>query len=112
MYAAMRCAYLIDVKFINTEQAIIMLEITSKTRETVDSVLHNLGWTARTRSARAQSPTCLRPVGARRRCDKESTDLATIDLRTTVARRLNFIAAAVRFRLGLLLLNSYPALLQ
>lgn len=49
MYAAMRCIYLSDVKFINLEQSIIILEILSKTKETVDQVLHNLGWTSRTR---------------------------------------------------------------
>lgn len=49
LYSGMRCVYLIETKFINMEQAIIILEITSKTRESVDAVLHNLGWTARTR---------------------------------------------------------------
>lgn len=49
MYAAMRCIYLSDVKFINLEQSIIILEILTKTKETVDQVLHNLGWTSRTR---------------------------------------------------------------
>lgn len=49
MYAAMRCIYLSDVKFINLEQSIIILEILSKTKESVDQVLHNLGWTSRTR---------------------------------------------------------------
>jgi hypothetical protein len=49
MYAAMRCIYLSDVKFINLEQSIIILEILAKTKETVDQVLHNLGWTSRTR---------------------------------------------------------------
>ncbi len=56
MHAGMRCVYLIDVKFINMEQAIIILEITSKTRETVDVVLHNLGWTARTRLREPKAP--------------------------------------------------------
>lgn len=49
LYAGMRCVYLVDVKFINMEQAAIILEIVSQTQDSVDHVLHTLGWTARTR---------------------------------------------------------------
>lgn len=49
LFAGMRCVYLIDVKFINLEQATIILEIVGKTHDSVDNVLHTLGWTARTR---------------------------------------------------------------
>lgn len=49
LFAGMRCVYLVDVKFINMEQAGIILEIVSQTHESVDEVLHTLGWTARTR---------------------------------------------------------------
>jgi len=49
LFAGMRCVYLVDTKFINMEQATIILEIVSKTHDSVDSVLHTLGWTARTR---------------------------------------------------------------
>jgi len=56
LYSGMRCVYLIETKFINMEQSIIILEITSKTRESVDNVLHNLGWTARTRLREPRQP--------------------------------------------------------
>lgn len=49
LFAGMRCVYLVDVKFINMEQAGIILEIVSQTHDSVDEVLHTLGWTARTR---------------------------------------------------------------
>jgi len=49
LFAGMRCVYLVDTKFINMEQATIILEVVSKTRDSVDDVLHTLGWTARTR---------------------------------------------------------------
>lgn len=56
LYAGMRCVYLIDVKFINMEQATIILEVVLKTKDSVDSVLHNLGWTARTRLREPKTP--------------------------------------------------------
>lgn len=49
LFAGMRCVYLVDVKFINMEQAGIILEIVGQTHDSVDEVLHTLGWTARTR---------------------------------------------------------------
>ncbi|HEY9785042.1 MAG TPA: hypothetical protein V6D17_06540, partial [Candidatus Obscuribacterales bacterium] len=49
LYSAMRLVYLVDTRFINMEQAIIIIEITRKSNEPVDEVLHNFGWTARTR---------------------------------------------------------------
>ncbi|HNB23686.1 MAG TPA: hypothetical protein PKZ32_14780, partial [Candidatus Melainabacteria bacterium] len=43
LFAGMRCVYLVDTKFINMEQATIILEVVSKTRDSVDDVLHTLG---------------------------------------------------------------------
>ncbi|MBX9952321.1 MAG: hypothetical protein K2Y39_24320, partial [Candidatus Obscuribacterales bacterium] len=56
LFAGMRCVYLVDTKFINMEQATIILEIVSKTHDSVDSVLHTLGWTARTRLREPKAP--------------------------------------------------------
>ncbi|HIA52630.1 MAG TPA: hypothetical protein EYN91_11150 [Candidatus Melainabacteria bacterium] len=56
LFAGMRCVYLIDVKFINLEQATIILEIVGKTHDSVDNVLHTLGWTARTRLREPKGP--------------------------------------------------------
>lgn len=56
LFAGMRCVYLVDVKFINMEQAGIILEIVSQTHDSVDEVLHTLGWTARTRLREPKNP--------------------------------------------------------
>lgn len=56
LFAGMRCVYLVDVKFINMEQAGIILEIVGQTHDSVDEVLHTLGWTARTRLREPKNP--------------------------------------------------------
>lgn len=49
LYSAMRLTYLTDIRFINLEQAIVIIELHRKTKQHVDEILHNFGWVARTR---------------------------------------------------------------
>lgn len=49
LYCAMRAVYLLDVKFLNMEQAILAVDFARKDNTTVDEVMRQMGWTARTR---------------------------------------------------------------